>query len=158
MEIFNNSTLIRKRAILNYLISVSHWCHRIPMDANCHSWRLNLTFRWIVNHTASPLSCHRDVGDSYRPITIPTTPFCGHLHGLTYQAKAVHVRTERVHRKILATLLPGLQPNIPIRPDTSYAGNSGCYRTTLLLDCWVTWILLDCWVTTLLLDCWVAVG
>ena len=59
-------------------------------------WRLNLTFRWIVNHHASSLGCRHDIQDPYRPVFLPTTRYPTHLMGLSYQAKAREVRTDRV--------------------------------------------------------------
>ena len=70
----------------------------IPDDPNVSQWRLNLTFRWIVNHHASSLGCRNDTRSCYRPVFIPTSHFPGHLLGVTYQPKAREVRTEEAFR------------------------------------------------------------
>ena len=49
-----------------------------------------------MNHRASSVACHRDIGDSYRPVFLPLSSPFGHFQGLTYQFKAQHVRSERV--------------------------------------------------------------
>ena len=77
-------------------------------------WRLNLTFRWIVNHQASALGCRNDTRLTYRPVCIPTTKFPGHLLGVTYQPKAREVRTEEVFRPgSVVTLVHGTLTKCP---------------------------------------------
>ena len=75
---------------------------------------MNLTFRWIVNHRASPLGCRNDTRLSYRPVFIPTSNFPGHLLGLTYQPKAREVRTEEVFRPgSVITIVQGVLTKSP---------------------------------------------
>ena len=68
----------------------------IPAEPDVRQWRLNLTFRWIVNHDASSLGCRHETQFPYRPVVLPTSPCPAHLLGLSYQPKAREVRTERV--------------------------------------------------------------
>ena len=42
----------------------------IPDDPNVSQWRLNLTFRWIVNHHASSLGYRNDTRSCYHPVFI----------------------------------------------------------------------------------------
>ena len=86
----------------------------VPDEPDIDQWRLNLTFRWIVNHGASSLGCRNDARWTYRPVFIPTTSFPGHLLGLTYQPKAREVRTEQVFVPgSVVTIVHGLLTKAP---------------------------------------------
>ena len=66
------------------------------------------------------MACHRDIGDSYRPTTIPTSSFSGHLHGLTFQHRARHVRAERVFAPgSVVTVADGVLTKHPLSEDVA---------------------------------------
>ena len=111
----------------NFQFQYLHWCvllllkfhvsklyFSVPDEPNINQWRLNLTFRWIVNHNASSLGCRNDARLTYRPVFIPTSNFAGHLLGLTYQPKAREVRTEQVFAPgSVVTIVHGLLTKTP---------------------------------------------
>jgi len=94
-------------------LHINHFRCSIPEDLSVSSWRLNLTFRWIVNHQASSLACGSDAID-YRPVHLPAFPFPTHLEGVTFQPKALQVRSERMFSPgSVVTIVDGLLTKSP---------------------------------------------
>ena len=84
-------------------------------------WRLNLTFRWIVNHQASNLGCGNELGAQYRPIHLPASEHPSHFQGVTLQVKARRVRSELVFPPgCVVTVVEGLLSKSPSDLEKKY--------------------------------------
>ena len=93
-------------------------------------WRLNLTFRWIVNHHASSLGCRNEIQFPYRPVFLPTNRYPSHLLGVSYQSKAREIRTDRVfYPGSIVSIVDGVLTKTPSTFELSH-------QCVQLLDQW----------------------